>query len=282
MTEPCAILALPLAVSTDMRTGGIQHGSSMRLIQIDQELAIGQTARVFERVLRDLQPQAWRIGALITIRDGTGRDFRARVVALSPGHCEVVAFEAFGGSVESPVVIRLLQALPKKERFEWIIEKTTELGVSWIVPFESERSITLSERDLPQKKSHRWQDIAVKAARQCRRAVVPRVHPVITFAEALDRFRVNGINLILWEGKPCDDFRSALSLQNKSIRDVTLVVGPEGGFSPDEVETARRHGYTLTGLGRRILRTETAAMAAIAIVQYELGDLSGKGRSSFP
>ena len=248
-------------------------GASMGLIEIDKKLDIGQTARVPGRVLRDLLPQAWRVGAIITIRDRGGRDFRARVISLRRGHCETLAFEAFGGSIESPVDIRLLQALPKKERFEWIIQKTTELGVSWIVPFESERSITLSERDLPQKKSHRWQDIALKAAQQCRRARIPHVHPVITFREALERFRVDGINLLLWEGEPCDDFRTALGVRDKGVRAVTLVVGPEGGFSPDEVEMARQNGYTLTGLGRRILRTETAAIVATAIVQYELGDL---------
>jgi 16S rRNA (uracil1498-N3)-methyltransferase len=250
-------------------------GAFTGLIKIDKELAIGQTARVPEHLLRDLQPRAWRVGALITIRDRGGRDFRARVIALLPGHCEALAFEAFGSSLESPVNITLLQALPKRERLESVIQKATELGVYSIIPFESEKSVTLAQRDAPQKKSHRWQHIAVKAAQQCRRTRVPQIHPVVPFYEALDLAEQSSLRLLLWEREPSQDLRTALATTDRRVKSIALVVGPEGGFSPGELEIAREKGYISIGLGRRILKTETAALAAIAILQYQLGDLAG-------
>lgn len=244
----------------------------MGLLKINESLAIGETVRIEGEAMVRLHQRTRRVGDTFTIRDIDERDFRARIVSESSLYCEAIVFEAFGSPVESPVHIHLLQGLPKKERLEWIIQKATELGVFSIVPFESERSITLVERETPQPKAHRWQIIAVKAAQQCRRGRIPRVHPVLTFCDAIGLFRGSDLKLILWERENCQGLHRVLTAHSVP-KSIALAVGPEGGFSAHELEMARQKGYTPVHLGQRILRTESAAIAATAVLQYQFGDL---------
>jgi 16S rRNA (uracil1498-N3)-methyltransferase len=248
------------------------------LLKVSEHLSLGQTVQIHGKALECLQERTERIGDLVTIRDKQGRDFRGRVVTLTPQHGEAFIFESFEASVEPPVEIHLIQALPKKERFEWIIQKTTELGVFSIMPFESDQSITLTEKDASQKKSHRWQAIATKAVQQCRRARIPFVYPVLSVNDALELGRESDLCLLLWEKETSQGIKRVLTELGGAIQTLSLVVGPEGGFSQRELDRARHKGYVPVGLGERILRTETAAIAAMAILQYELGDLGGHQR----
>jgi 16S rRNA (uracil1498-N3)-methyltransferase len=155
---------------------------------------------------------------------------------------------------------------------ELIIQKATELGISAIVPFKSKKSTSLEEREVKQKKSHRWQEIAIKAVQQSRRAKVPRVEPYRSFEEVLEGCGQVGLKLLLWEkeGEPLKEI-----LKRDAPHRVYAMVGPEGGFTVEEVKLAKGKGFTPIKLGERILRTETAAITLIGILQYELGDLSG-------
>ena len=204
----------------------------------------------------------------MTLTDGEGKDFRGRILSLSGSRATLVLFDVFSSPTEPAVDIILLQALPEKERMEWIIQKTTELGVSAIVPFKSARSISLEERELKQKKSHRWQEIAVKAVRQSRRAKVPVIETYRPFQEALEFCRGDGLKLILWE-KQGESLKQVL----RPSRRICVMVGPEGGFTAEEVASARDRGFIPVKVGQRILRTETAAITLVGIVQYELGDI---------
>jgi 16S rRNA (uracil1498-N3)-methyltransferase len=245
------------------------------LLILDQKLSLGKITRIQGKALKRLRERAGRVGEILTLRDKEGRDFRARIVALTPQCVEAFVFESFRTPVEPFLEIDLLQALPKKERFEWIIQKATELGVYSIVPFESDRSMTLEERDALQKKSHRWQTIATKAAQQCRRARIPLVHPVTSFSNALELGQKSDLTLLLWEKEPTQGIKQVLKDVKCRVRKLTFAVGPEGGFTLGELETARQNGFQSVSLGERILRTETAAITALAILQYELGDLGG-------
>jgi 16S rRNA (uracil1498-N3)-methyltransferase len=167
--------------------------------------------------------------------------------------------------------IILLQALPEKERMELIIQKTTELGISVILPFQSEKSISLKEREAKQKKAHRWQEIAVKAVQQSRRAKVPRVEECRTFQEVLGVCMGDGLKILLWE-KGGEDLKNVL--RQPLPPKIYVMVGPEGGVTEEEVRLAKEEGFIPVKLGQRILRTETAAIALVAILQFELGDLS--------
>ncbi|MDO9350852.1 MAG: RsmE family RNA methyltransferase, partial [Deltaproteobacteria bacterium] len=145
----------------------------MDRIVLDQKVVIGKEVIIEGPPLEALRFQGGRVGSILTLTDSQGKDLRGRVLRLSRERASVLAFETFQSPTESPLEIILLQALPEKERMELIIQKATELGVSTIVPFKSERSISLEERETKQKKAHRWQEIAIKAVQQSRRAKVP-------------------------------------------------------------------------------------------------------------
>jgi len=242
----------------------------MNRIVLDESVAIGKEVVIEGPPLEALLFQEGHVGSILTVTDSGGRDFRGRVLSLSDEKASLRIFEVFRSSTESPVEIVLLQALPEKERMELIIQKATELGASTIVPFKSKRSISLEERDAKQKKSHRWQEIANKAVRQSRRGKVPKVDRYCTFEEALELCKGEGLKLLLWEkdGEPLKKI-----LWPHLPKKVCAMVGPEGGFTEGEVKLAKEKGFIPIKLGQRILRTETAAITLIGILQYELGDL---------
>jgi 16S rRNA (uracil1498-N3)-methyltransferase len=233
-----------------------------------KEIVIGKEVVVEGPPLEALRFQGGRAGSLVTLTDRTGRDWRGRVLQLSHEKAVVFPFEAFPASTESPLEIILLQALPEKERMEWIIQKTTELGVSVIVPFKSGKSISLEEREAKQRKAHRWQEIAINAVRQSRRAKVPLIQAYRSFQESLEFCRGAELKLILWE-KEGKGLKEIL----KPSETICVMVGPEGGLTSEEVASAEKFEFIPIKLGQRILRTETAAIALVGIIQYELGDL---------
>ncbi|NIS67611.1 MAG: RsmE family RNA methyltransferase [Proteobacteria bacterium] len=248
----------------------------MGVLKVNEQLFPGKTVLIKGESLRILNERSRRVGDLISIRDKRGRDFRGRIVSFAQDHSETFIFESLELPVEPVIEIHLIQALPKKERLEWIIQKTTELGVSSILPCESDHSITLEQRNSAQKKSHRWQAIATRAALQCRRARVPFIYPTLPFCDALEIGYGSDLCLLLWEKEFSTSMKRVLAALKGTVRNLTLAVGPEGGFSGQEVERAHERGFMSVGLGPRILRTETAAIAALTILQYELGDLGGK------
>lgn len=197
--------------------------------------------------------------------------YRARLFELNPTTARFIPFAHCNQSRESRLQLTVCQALPDRERFELVLEKLTELGASRIVPFQSEHSISLAERDARQKKSHRWPDLIVRAAKQCRRGMLPELFPVQSFDQVLDLTAQANLKLLLYEGD-CD-WQLAETLNSKFVSSVSLLIGPEGGFSAAEVTAARRLGILPVSLGPRILRTETAAITAAAILQHRLGDL---------
>jgi 16S rRNA (uracil1498-N3)-methyltransferase len=242
----------------------------MDRIVLDQKIVEGKEVLIEGPHVEALRFQGGRVGSLITLTDSQGKDFRGRILCISAKEALILPFEVFQLPVESPLEVILLQALPDKERMELIIQKATELGVSTIIPFKSERSISLEERETKQKKAHRWQEIAVKAVQQSRRAKVPRVETYRSFQEALNFCGPGGLKIILWEKKG-EPLRKIL--KQDPPQKVYAVVGPEGGFAEEEVGLAKDKGFVPIKLGQRILRTETAAITLIGILQYELGDL---------
>jgi 16S rRNA (uracil1498-N3)-methyltransferase len=266
-------------------------------IVLDQKVVIGKEVIIEGPPLEALRFQGGRVGSILTLTDSQGKDFRGRVLRLSGKRASVLPFETFQSPTESPLEMILLQALPEKERIEWIIQKATELGVSTIVPFKSERSISLEERESKQKKAHRWQEIAIKAVQQSRRARVAKIEKYCSFVEALEYCREEGLKILLWEkeGESLKDVLKKYSTLSPPFEKfilspplekggeggfrggrharVYLMIGPEGGFTEEEVRLAKKKGFIPVKLGQRILRTETAAITLIGILQYELGDL---------
>jgi len=231
----------------------------------------GQRIRITGEGLNGLTFRKARPGELITLI-GKGKEFRARILSINPHEAWVLVFESLIPPTESPTKIILYQALPEKERMELIIQKATELGVYSIVPFKSKRSISLEERERKQPKAHRWQSIATKAAQQSRRGRVPPIEPYCDFSEALGYAEGSDLKILLWEKGSKNHLRDILRSEGDYGK-VALMVGPEGGFDLEEVQRAQEMGFKPITLGRRIMRTETAAILLVGIVQYELGDL---------
>lgn len=196
-------------------------------------------------------------GDEVVIFDGRGTEIEARLVnggELSLGRRRAVALPA--------VAITLLQAVAKGDRMDLVVQKTTELGVTRIVPVLAARSVARPER------AARWQTIAREAARQSGRADVPEVAVPVPLETALATSAE--VRFVLFEGERARSLRRELP---GTAHSVALLVGPEGGFTPAEVESAEKHGFRPVGLGPRILRTETAAIVAVALVQAGLGGL---------
>ena len=231
---------------------------------LDQECALGPEQ------FPVLEAWAARPGEILTAVDGESSAWRIRLTRIEEQPA-CVPFAKLGRSAESPLRLEVYQALPEKERFELVLQKLTELGAARIVPVETERSITLEERDAVQAKSHRWPEVVMRAARQCRRALLPELYAATPFADALQLAGAAELKLMLYEGEERWSLRDAIAGQRPER--VALLVGPEGGFTAAEVNAARGAGFLPVTLGPRILRTETAAIAGAALLQGLLGDL---------
>jgi 16S rRNA (uracil1498-N3)-methyltransferase len=220
----------------------------------------GSDGRKIVRVLRLAD------GGSIEIVDSAAKLFAASL-AIDGERVRATLDAELPGSVDDAVdavpSFDVAQALPKGAKMDFIVEKTTELGVDAILPFRCERTIA---RDAGDAKHERWRRLAKTAAQQCGRRTVPQIHAVLSSFEALlERFDAYDAVLFGWELAPHVRMLDALPDALRAVNRVLLVIGPEGGFTHAEAEAARAHGATLIWLGPRILRTETAAMALLAI-----------------
>ncbi|NRB54722.1 MAG: 16S rRNA (uracil(1498)-N(3))-methyltransferase [Salinicola sp.] len=207
-----------------------------------------------------------RQDAPLILFDGEGREAQARLVEV--GRKRVVAridTVAAGGG-ESPLSVHLGQAISKGDRMDYAIQKSVELGVAAITPLYVEHGDVRLKGDREAKKLAHWQGVAVSACEQCGRATVPTIHPPRPLAEWLGE-RDEALRLVLHPATD-DSWQQA-----DSVESAALLIGPEGGLSSAEVDTARRAGFQPLTLGPRILRTETAPVVALALLQHHFGDL---------
>ncbi len=250
----------------------MSSSNPIEYIEIKTPPKEGHKIRITGEGLDGLYFRQARPGELVTLTGEGGGEFRGRILSINSREAWVFVFKFLTPPTESPAKIILLQALPDRERMELIIQKATELGVYSIVPFKSRRSISLAERERKQPKAHRWQSIAIKAAKQSRRGRVPLLEPYCDFSEVLEYAGGSDLKVILWERGNKNPLRDVLR-PKENYGQVTLMVGPEGGFDPEEIRSAEERGFIPVTLGQRILRTETAAILLVGILQYELGDL---------
>ena len=208
-----------------------------------------------------------RVGEKLTLCDGKGYDYECRVTAIAGDSLEFAVEEKRENRTEPNIRVRLYQGLPKSDKMELIIQKAVELGCGSIVPVETEFSIS-KLRDSKEKKTERWRKISLEAAKQSGRGIIPTVEEPIPFDEALKNLPGTGILLYEGGGEPLRRL-----LKDEEIREISVFVGPEGGFSHAEVEAAEARGVRAATLGPRILRTETAPLAAISAIMYETGNM---------
>lgn len=217
---------------------------------------VGEDVSHISKVLR------MSAGDNIIVCDGEGNDYDAVITSISK--TEVVA-EITGKYVcdtEPCVDVALYQALPKQGKMEYIIQKNTELGINKIIPVYTKRCVVR-----PSDKTERWTKVAESAAKQCGRGIIPQVMPAISFDEALRQMKEYDLALMPYECE--EESKLKTVLRSSEYKSVSIFIGPEGGFDLKEVEAAINAGVKTVTLGKRILRTETAASAVLPIIMYE-------------
>ena len=230
----------------------------------DQITVTGADVNHIRNVLR-MKP-----GGEISVSDGvTAREYLCRIEEITPEKVLLAVVSVTGRETELPVRVLLFQGLPKADKMEWIIQKTTELGVSEIIPVANARSVVRLDADRGAKKTKRWQSIAESAAEQSRRRIVPTVREPVSFAEALSMAGEAETKLIPYEHFDGDADTKELIRGICPGSTVAVFIGPEGGYEPSEIEAARAAGVVPVTLGKRILRTETAGIAALSFIVYE-------------
>lgn len=217
-----------------------------------------------------------RKGSTVVIADGRGSALPGVVEEMGPEKGLIRLTGPPLPAAESPLQLVLMQALARGEKMDLIIRQAVELGVQQIVPVITGRSIPRFRRSQEEGRAERWRKLVRAAAKQCRRAALAKVSPVLEFAEALELLKEHTA-IVPWEGERSLPLEQFLKRPPKKRGAVFLFIGPEGGFSPPEIAALIAAGAGTVHLGPRILRTETAAAAAIALVQAAWGDLRGAG-----
>ncbi len=234
-------------------------------IKLDADLNLrGDHARYIGRVLR-LRPDD-----ALTVFDGKGNEFLVTIRSIRKSVVETTVIEALDRSSESPLKVTLIQGVSKGDRMDFAIQKATELGVTRVVPVLTDYSVVKLDTNRAEKKQTHWEGVAVSACEQCGRNVLPMIDAPTALVDVLADYHGTLSTRILLKPGATKTLKS-LDIDGN---DVTLLVGPEGGFSDLEYENAEVAGFVPVGFGPRILRTETAALTALAALQSLYGDLS--------
>ncbi len=213
-------------------------------------------------------------GDSLLLCDGRGYDYDATIVSTSPKEILCHITNTRKSDTEPNIEVILFQGLPKASKMEYIIQKTTELGISKIVPCTLSRCVVkLENAKAEAKKIERWQKISESAAKQSGRGIVPEIAPAATLDEAINQLLECDIAFAPYE---CEDMQTLKTVLNSVAqpKKIGFIIGPEGGFDINEIEKLRNAGIRTVTLGKRILRTETAGEAVLAMTMYEKGDIN--------
>lgn len=223
----------------------------------------GEDAHHAGRVLR------LRLGEAVTLCDGAGTDYDCVIETVEKEAVTCRVQRSHPAETEPQQRFTLCMALPKGDKMDFIVQKAVELGVHEIIPYVSKNCV--SRPDKTEKKVDRWRRIALEAAKQCGRGRLPQVASVVTVEQAVERAAQCETALFFYENERETGLRDALS--GGVGETVSLMIGPEGGFAPEEVALAAQAGLRGVSLGTRILRCETAPIAALAAVLYAGGNM---------
>lgn len=214
-------------------------------------------------------------GENIELCDDNGMEHICEVLSLEDGvvECKVLGSEM--NKRESALDITLFQGMPKGDKLELIIQKTTELGILNVVPVQMKRSVVKWKDDKSAaKKLERWNKIAFEAAKQSKRGRIPTVDSPLTVKQLKDQLEQYDLVILPYENEEAQGIGKVIT-SVQDIKKIGIIIGPEGGFSEEEVQMLSEGGAKSVKLGPRILRTETAGVVTVALVQYALGDLGG-------
>ncbi|MFA5072946.1 MAG: 16S rRNA (uracil(1498)-N(3))-methyltransferase [Nitrospirota bacterium] len=207
-----------------------------------------------------------QLGDMLTLSNGQGIEYVARITDITKQKIKAEIVSESEGRILLPQVI-LGQGLPKSDTMDLIVQKATELGVEQIVPLITERTVVKIGQE--QKRISRWQKISLNAAKQSDRSTIPHITDIQSFTGFLNSLESRPDTLFLIPDEHATGSLKQILREQKEIQKVTIVIGPEGGFSEKELQAARSKNFHPISLGSTILRTETAALAALSIIRYE-------------
>lgn len=225
---------------------------------------VGSDAFHLSRVLRA------RIGEELTVSDMRRRLFKGKIISISEDEVVMEVESVTEDDSEPTVQVTLYQALAKGDKFDTVIQKSVECGVTAVVPVICERCVVKLDAQSAEKKTARWQKIADEAAKQCGRGILPQVKAPVSFSQALKLMQNNDFPFMCYEGDGVVPIKQLLN--HKSSQTYSFLIGPEGGFSADEKQAAASV-MPLCGLGKRILRTETASCVVLSAIMYHTDNL---------
>lgn len=212
------------------------------------------------------------IGQTLTLSDKDGFDYKAEIIGILPNAVTLTVLDKTPSLSEPPYAATLFQCLPKGDKFETVIQKAVECGVSAIVPVASSRCIAVVKADALDKKLARWNKIAAEAAKQSGRGRLVTVRAPLSYQDALAEMMKSDCRFLCYENEDGLTLSSFLPKREEGPKNLSFLIGPEGGLSEGEVLSAKERGISAVSLGRRILRTETASGFVLAALsaRYEL------------
>lgn len=228
----------------------------------------GEDAKHIAKVLR------MKVGDELTVCDTKGRDYDCMIEEIGAGEVRLKVLSVAPSQSEPDVRVHLYQAMPKADKMETIIQKAVELGAASITPVMTRRCVSRPDAKSMDKKLVRYNRIALEAAKQCGRGVVPPVLPLLELPQALEQMQRTGCPILFYENAiaPAKQVIAKAMESGKEL-EIAVLIGAEGGFDEDEVALAREYGCHVLSLGKRILRCETAPLAALTILMYETGNM---------
>ncbi len=224
----------------------------------------GQDAKHAFKVLR------LKKGSAIIISNGQGKDFSARILSVSLDRVELDILEELTPATESPIDITLCSGMLKDNKMDLVIKYVTQLGITKWVPFFSERSIPSPDAKRMEKRVQRWETIARESLKQCQRSRLPEICMPISFETLLALPEPSDFKLAFWEKAST---KLATLKGKEAVSRVFILIGPEGGFSENEIDQAEQKGFISCSLGPRILRAETASISSCTLIQHIFGDI---------
>jgi 16S rRNA (uracil1498-N3)-methyltransferase len=211
-----------------------------------------------------------KVDDFLVLFNGDGFEYRGRVSDINKKTINVEILSKEKNNNESPININLFQSISSNEKMDMVIQKATELGVSSIQPIITSRSTIKLSLDRTKKRLMHWRQVSISACEQSGRSKIPTIKSPIVFDQISEGIKTNSLNLLLHP----DNLEESSNLPNEYSGDINIFIGPEGGFSQDEVLLLKKQNCINIQLGPRILRTETAPLAIIAILQYKYGDFA--------
>ena len=230
----------------------------------DTIVITGDDVNHISRVLR------LKCGDEIEVCDKNKTDCLCKILEISKTEVILDIAEKYANNNESDIDVTLFQGIPKGDKMDDIVKKCVELGVKKIVPVSMKRTVVKVKSPYP--KTERWKRIMLEASKQCKRGIIPEISEPVSFDEMLEMLSLKeSLNILPYENEDTVSLKTVLK-ENSSFKNINIIIGPEGGFDDDEVKSARQNNIHTVTLGPRIMRCETAPIAAVSAVMYELGD----------